>query len=113
VSSDDEQRREWEAFVASQHAKGLCEFSGLRVTRCVASVCDCFETPERAAEIERLADNPDTAERLRLVEAGEVCHCGSPVDVSEWCNRGMCTHCDYARCDAYPGECGRDDAPAS
>lgn len=49
----ERQEREWKAFVAEQHAKGLCEFSGLRVTRCVESICDCFETPEGAAEIER------------------------------------------------------------
>lgn len=54
-ASYEAQRIEWEAFTAAQHAKGLCEFSGLRVTRCVASICDCFETPEGAAEIERQA----------------------------------------------------------
>ena len=35
------------------------------------------------------------------------CHCGDPVDTSEFRNRGMCTHCDDVRCDAYPGGCGR------
>jgi hypothetical protein len=52
VSAEAERRREWERFVSSQHAKGLCEFSGLKASRCVASVCDCFETPEGAAKIE-------------------------------------------------------------
>lgn len=37
----------------------------------------------------------------------ESCHCGDPIDASEFRNRGMCTHCDDVRCDAYPGECGR------
>ena len=51
----DEQAREWEAFVATSHAKGLCEFSGMRVTKCQRTICDCFETPEGAALIERNA----------------------------------------------------------
>ena len=49
---DDAQRVEWEAFVAEQHAKGLCEFSGMRVTECQRSICDCFETPVGAIAIE-------------------------------------------------------------
>lgn len=48
----DEQRRQWEAWVAEQRAKGLCEFSGLPVTQCQATICDCFETPEGALKIE-------------------------------------------------------------
>lgn len=56
--SDEEreaQLLEWEAFVAKCHAEGRCEYSGLMVSRCVQSICDCFETPEGAAEIERKA----------------------------------------------------------
>jgi hypothetical protein len=49
------QQAEWEDWAAGQLAKGLCEFSGLRVSDCVGSICDCFETPEGAAEIERKA----------------------------------------------------------
>lgn len=40
-------------------------------------------------------------------QQGESCHCGEPVDTSEFRNRGMCTFCDDVRCDAFPGECGR------
>ena len=50
-----EQEVQWEAHVKSHHAKGLCEFSGLRVTQCQKTICDCFETPEGAREIERKA----------------------------------------------------------
>jgi hypothetical protein len=46
---------DWDRFVATCHAKGQCEFSGLRVTQCVNSICDCFETIEGAQEIERKA----------------------------------------------------------
>jgi hypothetical protein len=53
----DEQERQWKAFVAEQHAKGRCEFSGLRATQCQRTICDCFETPEGAAEIEQKAMN--------------------------------------------------------
>lgn len=48
-------KREWEEFTAQCHAKGLCEFSGLLATRCVQSICDCFETMDGAIEIERKA----------------------------------------------------------
>ena len=51
----DPRQQEWDDFVKKSHAKGLCEFSGLRVTRCVRSICDCFETMEGAKEIERKA----------------------------------------------------------
>jgi hypothetical protein len=52
----DKQRIEWEEWRDIAHSKGLCEFSGMRVTRCQRSICDCFETPEGAAEIERKAN---------------------------------------------------------
>lgn len=59
MSDDDKtldvQGHEWDAFVSASHAKGLCEFSGMRVSRCVRTICDCFETPEGAAAIERRA----------------------------------------------------------
>ena len=35
----------------------------------------------------------------------ERCHCGQPVDKSEYRDRGMCTDCDTVRCDAYPNAC--------
>lgn len=31
-----------------------------------------------------------------------LCHCGRPVDRSEYRDRGMCTDCDNVRCDALP-----------
>lgn len=75
----DQQRKDWEAFTAAQHAKGLCEFSGMRVSRCVGSVCDCFETPEGAAKIERqaveqreLAEKFANAERIREAAIDEL-----------------------------------------
>ena len=49
------QRRQWGQHTEACHAKGLCEFSGLRVTACVRSICDCFETEEGAIAIERKA----------------------------------------------------------
>lgn len=49
----DAQRIEWEAFARAQHAKGFCEFSGLKARRCLRSICDCFETEENAAAMER------------------------------------------------------------
>ena len=51
----DAQQVQWDQFVDKCRAKGLCEFSGLRATRCVQSICDCFETSEGAMEIERKA----------------------------------------------------------
>lgn len=47
--------KDWAAFTQAAHDQGRCEFSGMRVTECVASICDCFETPEGAREIERRA----------------------------------------------------------
>lgn len=55
MSTDDQQRIEWEAFRDACHAKGECEFSGLRVTQCQRTICDCFESPEGAMAIERKA----------------------------------------------------------
>lgn len=55
LADDDEQRIDWERFVKECHAKGVCEFSGMRVTQCVGSICDCFETYEGAVAIERKA----------------------------------------------------------
>ena len=49
----DQQRIEWERFVREQHAEGFCDASGLRAGFCVRSICDCFETSEGAAAIER------------------------------------------------------------
>lgn len=51
----DTRSEDWEEFKAQCHAKGLCEFSGMRVSHCQRTICDCFETPEGAAEIERKA----------------------------------------------------------
>jgi hypothetical protein len=62
------QGSEWRRFVASQHAAGRCEFSGLRVTHCVRTLCDCFETLDGALRIERqagLLDAPKTSEWRR------------------------------------------------
>lgn len=81
VTDPDSQRREWEAFVAEQHARGRCEFSGLRVSACVASICDCFETPEGAARIEREADGHVCAECADCLHDGQRC-CG--------CYDGVC-----------------------
>lgn len=50
-----EQERQWNEHVAKSRAKGLCEFSGLRATSCVRSICDCFETLEGAEAIVRAA----------------------------------------------------------
>lgn len=37
------------------------------------------------------------------------CHCGRPVtwgfDGDHTHTRGLCVHCDLARCDAYPLDC--------
>jgi hypothetical protein len=55
MSDEATQRQQWQAFAAAQHARGRCEFSGLGVSECVRTICDCFETPEGAAEIERKA----------------------------------------------------------
>jgi hypothetical protein len=52
-AESDAQRIEWEAHARAQHAKGICEYSGLRARSCVRSICDCFETPENAAAMER------------------------------------------------------------
>lgn len=39
------------------------------------------------------------------------CHCGDDLhygyDGNLTHHRGMCEHCDAARCDAFPGDCGR------
>lgn len=51
----DQQKIEWEAVRDECHSRGLCEFSGQRVTQCQRTICDCFESPEGAAEIERKA----------------------------------------------------------
>jgi hypothetical protein len=47
----------------------------------------------------------------------DYCHCGEPVlaitkpEGYEYFNPGLiegyCEHCATARCDAYPGDCGR------
>lgn len=55
------------------------------------------------------------AEHYRKVRATpEACHCGQPFaygyDGDPTHHRGMCEHCDMVRCDAHPGECGREDA---
>ena len=55
TEAKDEQKAQWEAFTREQHAKGLCEFSGMRVTECQRTICDCFESREGAIEIERKA----------------------------------------------------------
>lgn len=52
-AESDQQRIEWERFVREQHAKGICDASGLRARSCVRSICDCFETEEGAAAMER------------------------------------------------------------
>lgn len=45
-------------------------------------------------------------------EEAQRCHCGDPVaygfDGDPTHHRGMCNRCDEVRCDAYPGECGRE-----
>lgn len=46
------QEADWRAHVVEAHSRGACEFSGLGVTECVQSICDCFETLEGAARIE-------------------------------------------------------------
>ncbi len=51
----ESRQQEWEEFRDAAHAKGLCEFSGMRVTQCQRTICDCFESPDGAAEIERRA----------------------------------------------------------
>lgn len=49
----DTQRIEWERFVRTQHAKGMCEYSGLTSPLCLGSICDCFETEENASAMTR------------------------------------------------------------
>jgi hypothetical protein len=60
TQADDPQRREWEAFVAAQRAKGCSESSAMRVS---------------AAEIERCADGHVCAECLDCIHDGHEC-CG-------------------------------------
>ena len=87
--STDDQVRGWDAFVAASNANGLCEFSGMRVTKCVRTICDCFETPEGASQIERnagLYDAPQTPESRRLncpvCGSGETGDCVCPEATS-------------------------------
>lgn len=71
----DEQGVQWAAHVAEQRAKGRCEFSGMRVSVCVNMICDCFETPEGAAAIERAADGHVCMECQDCIHNGAKC-CG-------------------------------------
>lgn len=54
----DKQEEDWLKFVAKERDHGRCEYSGLRATECVATICDCFETMEGALEIEKNATRP-------------------------------------------------------
>lgn len=68
----------------------------------VEALCD--NLPCGAAGVPEQAGQNETLHFIRL------CHCGASVDQSEYRDRGMCTHCDDSRCDAFPGSCGRRDS---
>lgn len=76
----------------------VCRVRGHRHSRYIWGACDrCFQ----------FYRGPEVLAAMKILGEGEWCHCGKEVDTSELRNRGMCTHCDDVRCDAYPGECGR------
>ena len=47
---------DWQAHVEDCRTRGVCEFSGLKPTECVQSICDCFETLEGAKALEKEAE---------------------------------------------------------
>lgn len=38
----EQQLEEYEAYLAKCEAEGVCWASGLKIKRCMASICDCF-----------------------------------------------------------------------